>query len=364
MTARPADRLTRSTAEVEAARVPRRACGRGRSRTAGPESAEQRARAWRAAARAPAVTESALLGRRPLRPMSAFRMRIGQAARRGGPKLERFWSRPSSDRKRLDGARSGLQPDRARDRQRRRRGHLRDDGTAAAQYAGPAVVFSFVLAGLAAAVTALCYAELAAMIPAAGSTYSYAYAAFGVFLAWFIGWDLLLEYLFAASTVAVGWAGYAVSLLGIDRHPRARTTLANPPFGDDSGIVNLPAILIVAGDHARCSSSARASRRAPTTRWSRSSSACCCCSSSSARSHVDASNWTPFIPAQRGRLRRLRRSRDDPAAAGVVFFAYVGFDAVSTAAGGGAQPAAHGADRAARHGAASRPCSTWRSGSC
>src|SRR5919199_3359257 len=72
-------------------------------------------------------------------------------------------------------------------------------GEAAAQYAGPAVVISFVLAGIAAALTALCYAELAAMIPIAGSTYSYAYAAFGTFLGWFIGWDLLLEYLFAAS---------------------------------------------------------------------------------------------------------------------------------------------------------------------
>src|ERR671924_413611 len=79
-------------------------------------------------------------------------------------------------------------------------------GSAAAQYAGPAVVISFVLAGIVAALTAVCYAELAAMIPIAGSTYSYAYAAFGAFMAWFIGWDLLLEYLFAASTVAGGWA--------------------------------------------------------------------------------------------------------------------------------------------------------------
>ena len=86
-------------------------------------------------------------------------------------------------------------------------------GTAAAQFSGPAVVISFVVAGLAAGLTAICYAELAAMIPIAGSTYSYAYAAFGVFMAWFIGWDLLLEYLFAASTVAVGWSGYTVSFL-------------------------------------------------------------------------------------------------------------------------------------------------------
>src|SRR6476620_4997697 len=85
-------------------------------------------------------------------------------------------------------------------------------GDAAAHYAGPAVLISFILAGIVAGLTALCYAELASMIPAAGSTYSYAFAAFGSFVGWFIGWDLLLEYLFAASTVAVGWSGYLVSL--------------------------------------------------------------------------------------------------------------------------------------------------------
>ena len=97
---------------------------------------------------------------------------------------------------------------------------------------------------MAAAVTALCYAEMAAMIPAAGSTYSYAYATFGMFLAWFIGWDLLLEYLFAASTVAVGWAGYFDALLqsiGIT----LPHSLTNAPFQDDPGVVNLPAISIV-----------------------------------------------------------------------------------------------------------------------
>src|SRR5215207_2317066 len=102
-------------------------------------------------------------------------------------------------------------------------------GVAAAQHAGPAVVLSFVFAGIAALITALCYAELASMIPAAGSTYSYVYAAFGVFPAWFIGWDLLLEYMFAASAVAVGWSGYAVSFLG-DAGIHIPDSLANPPF--------------------------------------------------------------------------------------------------------------------------------------
>src|SRR5437899_6045946 len=86
-------------------------------------------------------------------------------------------------------------------------------GQAAAKYAGPAIVYSFVLAGIACAFAGLCYAEFAAMIPIAGSAYTYGYATLGEFFAWVIGWDLILEYLFAASTVAVGWSGYVVSLL-------------------------------------------------------------------------------------------------------------------------------------------------------
>src|SRR5512137_524231 len=86
-------------------------------------------------------------------------------------------------------------------------------GQAAAKYAGPAIVFSFILAGAACAFAGLCYAEFSAMIPISGSAYTYGYATMGEFIAWIIGWDLILEYLFAASTVAVGWSGYFVSLL-------------------------------------------------------------------------------------------------------------------------------------------------------
>ena len=86
-------------------------------------------------------------------------------------------------------------------------------GQAAANYAGPAIVYSFILAGLACAFAGLCYAEFAAMIPIAGSAYTYGYATLGELFAWIIGWDLILEYLFAASTVAVGWSGYVVSFL-------------------------------------------------------------------------------------------------------------------------------------------------------
>src|SRR5687768_16407804 len=81
-------------------------------------------------------------------------------------------------------------------------------GTAAAQYAGPAIVLSFILAGLGCLFAGLCYAEFASMIPIAGSAYTYGYATLGEFIAWIIGWDLILEYLFGASTVAVGWSGY------------------------------------------------------------------------------------------------------------------------------------------------------------
>src|ERR671922_1960381 len=86
-------------------------------------------------------------------------------------------------------------------------------GSAAAQYAGPAVVLSFVLAGLGCLFAGLCYAEFASMIPIAGSAYTYGYATLGELLAWIIGWDLILEYLFGAATVAVGWAGYFASFL-------------------------------------------------------------------------------------------------------------------------------------------------------
>src|SRR5512140_1697093 len=86
-------------------------------------------------------------------------------------------------------------------------------GSTAAQYAGPAVVLSFVLAGIGSAMAGLCYSEFASMIPIAGSAYTYGYATLGEFFAWVIGWDLILEYAFGAATVAVGWSGYVNSFL-------------------------------------------------------------------------------------------------------------------------------------------------------
>jgi basic amino acid/polyamine antiporter, APA family len=208
-------------------------------------------------------------------------------------------------------------------------------GTAASQYAGPAVIISFLIAGVAAGVTALCYAEMAAMIPAAGSTYSYAYATFGMFLAWFIGWDLLLEYLFAASTVAVGWAGYFDAML----HSIGITlphSLTNAPFQDDPGVVNLPAIFIVLLTCFMLYRGTRESTRANNAMvalklvvllafvafgvW-----------------YIESANWRPFVPSNTGEFGDFGIT-GVLRAAGVVFFAYVGFDAVSTAAAEARQP--------------------------
>src|ERR1700719_286443 len=86
-------------------------------------------------------------------------------------------------------------------------------GTAAAEHAGPAVLVSSLIAGLGCLFAGLCYAEFASMIPESGSSYTYAYATMGRFMAWFIGWNMVLEYLVSASTVAVGWSGYFISML-------------------------------------------------------------------------------------------------------------------------------------------------------
>jgi basic amino acid/polyamine antiporter, APA family len=202
-------------------------------------------------------------------------------------------------------------------------------GVAASAHAGPAVVISFMFAGFVALVTALCYAELASMIPAAGSTYSYTYAAFGVFPAWFIGWDLLLEYLFAASAVAVGWSGYAVSLLdsaGI----HVPNSLANPPFGSGAGVVNLPAMVIVAATTTLLVVGMRQSARANNTMVVIKMAVLILFVAFGAF-HVATQNWHPFLPANTGHFGDFGVS-GLLQGAGVVFFAYVGFDAVSTAA--------------------------------
>src|SRR5216110_3052828 len=126
-------------------------------------------------------------------------------------------------------------------------------GTAAAQFAGPALVLSMIIAGVGCAFAGLCYAEFASMIPVAGSAYTYAYATLGELFAWIIGWDLILEYALGASTVSIGWSGYVVSFLrdiGIHIPPElsaAHGTLITLADGTQvAAIFNLPAVIIIA----------------------------------------------------------------------------------------------------------------------
>src|SRR4051812_30903308 len=127
-------------------------------------------------------------------------------------------------------------------------------GTAAAKHAGPAVALSFILGGIACTFAGLCYAEMASTVPIAGSAYTYAYATMGEFIAWIIGWDLILEYASGATTVTIGWSGYVVSFLkdiGINL-PVGYTQsafaydAANGAWAHTGAVVNLPAMLIIA----------------------------------------------------------------------------------------------------------------------
>lgn len=191
-------------------------------------------------------------------------------------------------------------------------------GIAAATKAGPAIVLSYVFAGLASMLAALAYAELAASIGGTGSAYSYAYAGFGELIAWIIGWDLLLEYLMAVSTVAIGWSGYVNNLLvALNIHlPEA---LTKNPF--EGGIINLPAVLIISLLALILSMGVKQSARfnaiivviklmtialfifVASTR-------------------IEMHNWQNFLPFGWSGVMQ---------GAALVFFAYIGFDALSTA---------------------------------
>jgi APA family basic amino acid/polyamine antiporter len=213
-------------------------------------------------------------------------------------------------------------------------------GQAAAQHAGPAIVISYLLAGFVCALAALCYAELSAMIPVAGSAYTYAYATLGEFVAWVIAWDLIVEYLFAASTVAVGWSGYFVGLLK-DVGIVLPTSLTQAPFTVGEGFhliptgafLNFPAIaitlvaalILVAGvtESARVNTTIVAIKVAVVVLVI-----------VFGFMHVNPANWVPFIPpetvdAATGAAKYGMGGVF--AAAGVIFFAYIGFETVSTA---------------------------------
>jgi APA family basic amino acid/polyamine antiporter len=243
-------------------------------------------------------------------------------------------------------------------------------GTVAAQNAGPAVVLSFVLAGVASIFAALCYSEFASLVPMAGSAYTYGYATLGEFFAWIIGWDLILEYAVGAITVAVGWSGYVVSFLrdfGIVVPPQLSAArgieLVDIPavvaaglkmkagwtamsadlaqqitaLGTDPGtlahvtaIFNLPAVfivfvvttLLVVGikESANFNNLIVLVKVAVVLLFI-----------FGAAHAISSANWHPFIPANTGKSSQYGWT-GIMSGAGIVFFAYIGFDAVSTAA--------------------------------
>ncbi|HVF39444.1 MAG TPA: amino acid permease [Gemmatimonadaceae bacterium] len=238
-------------------------------------------------------------------------------------------------------------------------------GTAAAQYAGPAIVYSFILAGLGCLFAGLCYAEFAAMIPIAGSAYTYGYATLGELFAWIIGWDLILEYLFGASTVAVGWSGYfsafmnelgfriPVQFTGAPLDVQGTASLVASQICFDpttnevikvasgavcdtarysvaQGIINLPAmvlvglmtILLVLG----IKESARFNNIIVIVKM-----AIVLLVIGFGFMYVNSDNWRPFVPENTGTYGQFGWSGIVRGAA-VIFFAYIGFDAVSTAA--------------------------------
>lgn len=210
-------------------------------------------------------------------------------------------------------------------------------GTAASMHAGPALVLSMIIAAIACAFAGLCYAELASMIPVAGSAYTYAYATVGEMIAWIIGWDLILEYALATSTVAVGWSGYAVSLLrdiGIMVPPElAAARGTDIVLADGSlvtGVFNLPASLIVLAVSALLVIGIRESANANTA-LVLIKSLVLVVFVGAGIAYISRDNLTPFIPPNTGTFGEFGWS-GIIRGAGVIFFAFIGFDAVSTAA--------------------------------
>ncbi len=234
-------------------------------------------------------------------------------------------------------------------------------GQAAATYSGPAIVLSFILAGIACGFAGLCYAEFASMIPVSGSAYTYAYATMGELVAWIIGWDLILEYIFAASTVAVGWSGYVVSFLkefGLHVKPELTaawgTKLINLPgegwvqltkelqeslaakgiglstLEQTAGIVNLPAVLAIGVLtmllYVGIQESAKFNNLMVVVKV-----IVILLFIAIGFAYINSDNWFPFVPANNGEFGHFGFSGIIRGSA-TIFFAYIGFDSVSTAA--------------------------------
>ena len=201
-------------------------------------------------------------------------------------------------------------------------------GNAAATKAGPAVVLSFVLSGMGCAFAGLCYAEMAAMIPVAGSAYTYAYATLGELFAWIIGWALVLEYAVGAITVAISWSGYLVRFLekGFGMHlPFEWVNGYMVTQTDAAGIVhhglfNVPAVLLVCAITVLLIVGVKESARATSVIVFIKIAAVLLFIGIGSM-HLNTANWSPFVPFGPWGIVQ---------GAGTIFFAYIGFDAVTT----------------------------------
>jgi basic amino acid/polyamine antiporter, APA family len=210
-------------------------------------------------------------------------------------------------------------------------------GQAAAANAGPAIVLSMVLAGLTSVLAALCYSEFAASVPVAGSAYTYAYATLGEFVAWVIGWDLILEYALGAATVAVGWSGTLVTLLGqlgvtfpaaLSAAPGTAVQIAGG--GTVTAVFNLPAVLVTIAVTALLIVGVKESASVNAAIVVIKVAVVLIVIGAGAL-FIDRANWHPFIPENTGHFGEFGWS-GILRGAGVIFFAYIGFDAVSTSA--------------------------------
>jgi basic amino acid/polyamine antiporter, APA family len=210
-------------------------------------------------------------------------------------------------------------------------------GQAAAQFAGPAILFSFILAGIACAFAGLCYAEFASMIPIAGSAYTYSYATLGELVAWIIGWDLILEYAFGAATVAVGWSGHLRAFLqdiglGLPPMPHSDFVLFGKAVHLNYDYVGF---LVIAAVTTILVIGIKESANFTTAIVILKVAVVCMFIAMAAgflmKHHGQPNYWHPFIPTNTG-VRGQFGWSGILRGAGVVFFAYIGFDAVSTAA--------------------------------
>ncbi|MCE3284956.1 MAG: amino acid permease-associated region [Steroidobacteraceae bacterium] len=212
-------------------------------------------------------------------------------------------------------------------------------GTVASQHTGPAVTLAFLVAAIGCGLAAMCYAELASMIPVSGSAYSYTYATLGEGVAWFVGWNLALEYVMSGAAVAVSWSGYVVNLLaefGVELPP----ALTNAPLGkvDSSlhhlgltgAIVNVPAVLIVVALTWLCYVGVKQSARVNNVMVTIKVLIIVLFIIVGLK-YVSTDRWQPYLPANTGQYGQYGLSGVLQGAA-IIFFAYIGFDQAATTA--------------------------------